>query len=139
MVRWVVVQLALVNLFANSAYSCIAPFFPLEAAKKGVPESVIGFIFSGYSVAMVILSPLIAKYMHKLGRKNVIVAGLALEGTAMLLFAFVSYIDGAMSYAIVCFSVRLVEGAGNASLSTASFAMVASKFPNDLSNVIGII
>jgi MFS family permease len=95
MVKWLVVQLSLVNLFANSAYSSIAPFYPLEATLKGVPESYIGFIFSGYSISMVFVSPLAAKMMNKIGRKKIILTGLLLEGTSMIIFGFIDYIDNA--------------------------------------------
>ena len=33
----VITVLCLINLFANSAYSSIAPFYPYEAVKKGLP------------------------------------------------------------------------------------------------------
>jgi hypothetical protein len=41
-----ILTLSLVNLLTNSAYSSIAPFYPLEAANKGVNPILIGkFIF----------------------------------------------------------------------------------------------
>ena len=33
----IITVLCLINLFANSAYSSIAPFYPYEAVKKGLP------------------------------------------------------------------------------------------------------
>jgi predicted MFS family arabinose efflux permease len=59
----VITILCLVNFTANSAYSSIAPFYPKEAIKKGVPESLLGFIFSGYSVSMCIFAPLFGKML----------------------------------------------------------------------------
>jgi hypothetical protein len=44
--NFVVSILCVVNLFANSAYSSIAPFYPIEAVKKGVPSSTLGLIFA---------------------------------------------------------------------------------------------
>lgn len=65
-----IITICLVNLFANSAYSCIAPFYPGEAVRKGVPESVLGLIFSSYSVAMFIFSPLFKIMLDKYGSKK---------------------------------------------------------------------
>ena len=56
--------LCMVNLFANSAYSSIAPFYPSEAVKKGVPTSVHGIVFSAYSISMAIFSPLFAQLLN---------------------------------------------------------------------------
>jgi MFS family permease len=64
-----------VNLFANSAYSSIAPFYPVEAVKKGVPAEILGFIFSGYSISMCLISPLLGKFMDSYGRKPLLIAG----------------------------------------------------------------
>ena len=75
----IVVSLCLTSLFANSAYSSIAPFYPAEAKKKGVEEELIGIIFSGYSISMCLLSPLSAFLMNKYGRKPVMMAGCFFE------------------------------------------------------------
>ena len=56
----VVAVLCIVNFVANSAYSSIAPFYPYEAVLKGVPSESLGFIFSGYSISMVVFAPLFA-------------------------------------------------------------------------------
>ena len=37
-----ILTLSLVNLLTNSAYSSIAPFYPLEAANKGINPLLIG-------------------------------------------------------------------------------------------------
>lgn len=59
----VITCLCLVNFTANSAYSSIAPFFPDEAANKGLPGEYFGFIFAGYSISMVVFAPVFAKLM----------------------------------------------------------------------------
>ena len=45
------------SLLASSAYALIAPFFPLELEEKGISDQNIGFIFSIYSVAVILFSP----------------------------------------------------------------------------------
>ena len=43
-----ILTLSLVNLLTNSAYSSIAPFYPLEAAGKGVNPIYIGILFTKF-------------------------------------------------------------------------------------------
>jgi MFS family permease len=78
--------ICLVNLIANSAYSSIAPFFPNEAISKGVPESVLGLIFSSYSIAMFVFAPLFKVMLDKYGSKKTLILGLVSMGIAMIVF-----------------------------------------------------
>lgn len=51
--------LSLVNLTAYLTMSIIAPFFPFEAAQKGMSPTLSGFVFSVYALVMMIASPLL--------------------------------------------------------------------------------
>lgn len=134
-----ILTLALVNLLTNSAYSSIAPFFPFEAVKKGVNPSYIGFIFAVYSLSKACVSPIIGKIMSKTGRNIIIKFGLIFEGGAILLFGLIDYIDDGTTYGVLAGLCRAFEGAGNACLITASYALVASNFPGKEEAVIGIL
>jgi MFS family permease len=79
-----ILTICLVNLFANSAYSQMAPFYPRVAVGKGVPESMIGVIFSSYSLAMFLFSPLYKKMLDRFGSSNLLFLGLVCEGVAEL-------------------------------------------------------
>ena len=111
--------LCLVNLFANSAYSSIAPFYPIEAVKKGVPTSVHGTIFSAYSISMAIFSPLFAHLLNDYGPKRVLVIGCFCEGISMVIFGIFDFIDGPAAYAICSFLCRFLEGFGFGCLNSA--------------------
>jgi len=79
-----IITICLVNLFANSAYSQMAPFYPRTAVGKGVPESLIGVVFSSYSMAMFLFSPLYKWMLDRFGSNNLIFLGLVCEGIAEL-------------------------------------------------------
>jgi MFS family permease len=79
--------IALVYLLVAMALSLPAPFFPTKAKKeRGMSSFFIGFIIryialltsSLYSIAMMSFSPLVGKYMYNLGRKRVLLFGIAL-------------------------------------------------------------
>lgn len=55
--------------------SIIAPFYPLEAAKKGVTESISGLVFSIHAFTVMVASPLIGIITPKLGAKRVLLTG----------------------------------------------------------------
>lgn len=109
-----ILTLSFVNLLTNSAYSCIAPFYPLEAIKKGVDPIYIGFIFSVYSLTKAIVAPIVGQLMAKTGRKFMIYSGVILEGTAIICFGLIDYVEDPKMYAILSAVCRIFEGTGNA-------------------------
>mmetsp|Transcript_36576 Transcript_36576/g.26651 ORF Transcript_36576/g.26651 Transcript_36576/m.26651 type:complete len:154 (+) Transcript_36576:223-684(+) len=128
----------MINLFANSAYSSIAPFYPTEAVQKGVPVGVLGIIFSGYSISMVIFTPLFAHLLYKYGNKKVLVAGCLSEGIAMILFGLFDYVDSPTSYACLSFLCRFIEGFGNGCLNSGSSNVLMTNYPHRLSQLTGL-
>ena len=120
--------LCLINLMANSAYSSIAPFFPAEAKHKGLPISTLGFIFSGYSVSMFVFAPLFSHMLSSCGRKRVLVFGCLFEAIAMICFGLFDFIKNPVSYGILCFLCRFIEGFGNGCLNSATNSIIQHTF-----------
>lgn len=123
---------------ANSAYSSIAPFFPAEALAKGLHESLLGIIFSGYSISMVVFAPLFAKMMTKMGKKNVLLVGCLCESIAMFSFGLFDYIQNPVAYGILCFFCRVVEGFGNGCLNSATSSIICTYYTDNMGNLIGL-
>ena len=130
--------MCLVNLTANSAYSSIAPFYPAEALAKGVPEATFGLIFSGYSVSMCIFAPLFSHMLTKYGRKRVLLLGCVCEGLAMLCFGLFIYIKDPLTYGILSFLCRFIEGFGNGCLNSSTSAIIQHNFEDEISKLIGL-
>uniref|UniRef100_A0A1I7XUL8 MFS domain-containing protein n=1 Tax=Heterorhabditis bacteriophora TaxID=37862 RepID=A0A1I7XUL8_HETBA len=57
-----IIMLALANLCSTVAFSCIAPFYPGEAAMKGMTESQTGMVFGVFELVMFVTAPLFGKY-----------------------------------------------------------------------------
>lgn len=47
----------------SSYYSLFAPFFPVEALKKGITQTQVGIIFGIFQFAFLILAPIFGKYV----------------------------------------------------------------------------
>ncbi|KHJ77952.1 hypothetical protein OESDEN_04393 [Oesophagostomum dentatum] len=85
--EWVtVVMLALANLCSTVAFSCIAPFYPDEARKKGMSESQTGIVFGIFELVMFITAPIFGKYMTTIGSKNMFLLGLTITAITAILF-----------------------------------------------------
>jgi MFS family permease len=55
------ISLALVDFISFCSMSIMAPFFPREAAEKGLSETLSGFVFSFYALVMFLTSPIFGK------------------------------------------------------------------------------
>jgi MFS family permease len=134
----ILATLCLINLFANSAYSSIGPFFPLQSLEKGVPQKYLGLIIAGYSISMLVFSPVYGSLLSRFGRRNILVLGCVSEGLAMLLFSCLAFIDNPKIYASAAFSFRFLEGFGNGCLNSATSSIISFYFKDNTSNLIGL-
>ena len=75
---------------ANSAYAIVAPFLPFEFERKGVDSSLMGYIFAIYSLAVILVSPMIGKLIKKFGRRNLITFGIFLMGISFMAYGATS-------------------------------------------------
>jgi len=130
--------LCLINLFANSAYSSIAPFYPYEAVKKGLPSETLGFIFAGYSISMFVFAPLFGALLNKVGRKNVLILGCLCESIAMFCFGLFVLIDSPVTYGVLSFLCRVIEGFGNGCLNSATSSIISFNYPDNMGNLMGL-
>jgi len=67
-----IISMFSITALSNSAYAIIAPFLPFEFEKKGINQSMIGYIFAIYSLAVIFSSPFIGKMISRYGRRPII-------------------------------------------------------------------
>ena len=96
------------SLLASSAYALIAPFFPLELEEKGVEEKYIGMIFAIYSIAVIIFSPPVGRYLEFVGYTNMLISGLTLMGVDFILFGLIGALESAESVLYLALFLRFM-------------------------------
>ena len=81
------------SLIINAAIAIVGPFFPPEAEKKDVNVNIIGYIFSIYPFAFVIISLLVPKILQYFSRKSVFIVGSLIYAVSVIGFGVVVYLD----------------------------------------------
>lgn len=138
--EWVtIVMLALANLCSTVAFSCIAPFYPAEAATKGMSESQTGMVFGVFELTMFITAPIFGKYMTHIGSKKMFVIGLTITGICAILFGFLNFLPSGPQFFWCSLLIRVLEAVGDAAFVTSSFAISAKCFPGRITVVVGIM
>ncbi|ELU08336.1 hypothetical protein CAPTEDRAFT_213236 [Capitella teleta] len=120
--------------------SLLAPFFPLEAAKKEVSGStIVGFIFGCYPLVMFVFSPIFGQNMAKIGPKFLFIAGNFVCSGCAILFGLLQWCPPGSIFIGMCFILRLTEALAAAAKATAAIAIATYTFPDHISTVMGLL
>lgn len=124
------------NVFLKASYSICPPFLPVEAIKKGVPQSYLGMMFSVYSLVFAIASPLVGIYLASHGRRNFLVIGTLLMFVANAGFVLMHYINHTEIFIAMFVLLRIIQGIGTGIIQTANYAILSVIYPKTLENAI---
>ena len=112
----------------NSVYSLASLFLPTVFKEKDIPGFWVGLVFAMYSIAALIVSPVIGKLIHKLGSSNVIAFGLVLMGISIIPIGFLPKIENDNWTIAIGILLRVMQGTASASINTTCFSMAAVKY-----------
>lgn len=70
--------------------------------------------------------------LNQIGPKLLFNGGILTTGACAILFGLLDKVDGHYPFIILSFLIRIVEAMGNAAFLTASFAIIAKEFPNNV-------
>ena len=110
------VSMCVITALSNSAYALIAPFLPLELLKMDIPMYMFGYIFSMYSLAVIICSPLVGVLLLRFKRRNFVQFGVFSMCFAMILFGVANYITTIPWFLTLCFITRFIQGFSSSSI-----------------------
>ncbi|XP_040286029.1 MFS-type transporter SLC18B1-like [Bufo bufo] len=133
----IMISAASLNFSSMLCYSILGPFFPQEAVKKGVSDTMVGFIFGSFALCNFLSSLILGKYLVQIGAKFMFVAGLATSGVATILFGLLDKVTDRTIFIALCLLLRCVDAVGFGASTTASFSVMAKTFPNNLATVFG--
>lgn len=119
--------------FCNAiCVSLQAPFYPQEAEKKGASAAEYGLVFGIFELVVFVISPFYGQNLHRVGPKFMFNAGILVTGLCAILFGLLDKVDGHYTFISLSFIIRIVEAMGNAAFLTASFAIIAKEFPDNV-------
>ncbi|CAH2250178.1 MFS-type transporter SLC18B1 [Pelobates cultripes] len=130
------ISTASLNFCSMICYSILGPFFPQEALKKGVSNTMIGLIFGCFAVFNFSASLIFGKYLVNIGPKFMFVTGLFVSACATILFGLLDKAPDGTIFIVLCFVVRSVDAIGFGASITASFSILAKAFPNNIATAM---
>uniref|UniRef100_A0A8D8SSK7 MFS-type transporter SLC18B1 n=1 Tax=Cacopsylla melanoneura TaxID=428564 RepID=A0A8D8SSK7_9HEMI len=131
--QWLTLIVFSIADFCNAiCVSLQAPFYPHEAEKKGATPTEYGFVFGVFELVVFLISPFYGQHLNRIGPKYLFNGGIFTTGICAILFGCLHFVDGHYPFIILSFVIRIVEAMGNAAFLTASFAIIAMEFPDNV-------
>ncbi|NP_001153495.1 uncharacterized protein LOC100123296 precursor [Nasonia vitripennis] len=131
--QWLTLIVISIADFANAVcVSLQAPFYPQEAEKKGASATEYGLVFGIFEFVVFVISPIYGQHINRIGPKLLFNGGILTTGTCAIFFGLLDKVQGHYPFIILSFVIRIVEALGNAAFLTASFAIIAKEFPNNV-------
>ena len=122
------ISLGLLNICWGFVGSMQAPFFPIEAEKKGATASQFSPIFGFIHLATVVTSPFMAKVITRVGLGNVFKLSLVLIFVAAISFGCLTYVDNLVLFLTLAYILRILAGVGGAALWTAMLSLLLARW-----------
>jgi len=138
--QWKVITTLAITHFCNGlCVSLQAPFYPNEAEKKGASATEYGLVFGIFELTVFIVSPIIGKYLPKIGVSKAFSGGISITGSMCVAFGLLNKIDDCRTFIALSFLIRIFEACGNSAFLSSSFTLVAQMFPSSVSTVFGLV
>lgn len=113
-------------------YGLAIPVLPRLASQYGTSTGALGVMFASYALTMLLVSPLVGRWLDRRGPRMPMLLGLAGLAGSCILFALASD-------ALTLVLARVLQGASAAVSWTAAFALIASRFaPGPRGAALGI-
>ncbi|CAG9814561.1 unnamed protein product [Phaedon cochleariae] len=131
--QWLTLIVIGIADFCNAiCVSLQAPFYPQEAERKHCTATEYGLVFGIFEFVVFLISPIYGQHLNKIGPKLLFNGGIYTTGVCAILFGLLDKVEGHYPFIILSFIIRIVEALGNAAFLTASFAIIAKEFPNNV-------
>ncbi|KAI5642354.1 major facilitator superfamily domain-containing protein [Phthorimaea operculella] len=134
--QWLTIVVISIADFCNAICVALqAPFYPQEAESKGCTATEYGLVFGIFELVVFLISPFYGSHLNRVGPKLMFNAGILTTGTCAILFGLLDKVEGHIPFIALSFGIRIVEAMGNAAFLTASFAIIAKEFPNNVATM----
>ncbi|XP_030764996.1 MFS-type transporter SLC18B1-like isoform X1 [Sitophilus oryzae] len=126
------IVIGIADFFNALCFALQSPFYPAEAEKKGCTATEYGLVFGIFEFVVFIVSPFYGQHLNRIGPKLTFNGGIYTTGICAILFGLLDKVEGRYAFISLSFIIRIVEAMGNAAFLTASFAIIAKEFPDNV-------
>ena len=119
--------------------SIIGPFYPAEAAKKGVTPTQYGLVIGLYDLFLFLFSIINGKYLSVLNIKLITSTGLFVAGSCYTLFGLLTKIQDPLTFLTISHAIRVIQAIGSSCYMTSFCSIIAQEFPDNIGSAYSIL
>lgn len=137
--KWIFVSVCVELFLGQLGFAIFAPFFPQEAASKGVSSMTLGWIFGVFQVVAVAFTPITSCMVSTVGPTKLLNISSGLSGIANILFGLTWYTDPGTRFTILCFATRVAGGVGVSMQMQIGYGLLPCLFEDDVSTSASVV
>ena len=118
--------LALINLFSGIGISLSSPFFPSLNSKFILPDVILDWILSAYSLSSTLFNSLVPFLIKKFSHINLLYFAAFFEASCTLFYGFLIYFPSYKIFLITMFILRIIHGCCSAMIGVVVYSLAAS-------------
>ena len=118
--------LALINLFSGISNSLAAPFFPYLNIKFVLPDVILGWIISTYSLASTLFNSLVPFLIKKYSHIKILSFATFFEATCTILYGFLIYFPSYKIFLYSIFILRIIHGCCSSIIGVVVYSLAVS-------------
>jgi MFS family permease len=119
----------------------VSSLFPTKISEdyNSIGDVLVGLFQSMSQVGFTTASGFVGKNLESIGRKNSVIIGLIMIGSACFVFGFAAFATNPNIFFWVSFSMRVVTGVGDGFMKVGTFAICNLEFTVDSEKYSGIV
>ena len=92
-----------------------------------------------YSIAVVVISPVVGKLLSKMGFANLLFIGLMIMGFSIAPIGYLKNIESNNASLLLALLLRTMQGCASAAINTTCYAQAANKYKEDTERIVGML
>jgi len=138
--QWLtILTFVIVNFFNAMCASMQAPFYPREAAKKGLEVYAFGLVFGTFEMTVFLVSPFIGLGISRFGVKKTLNVGIGTVGLVLVAYGCLGFLQSGPLFLALSMGLRIIEACGNSAFLTGSFSAIARVFSDRVASMFSVI
>ena len=115
------------NMLSGTGYSIFSPLFPSIAIKKGITETIIGFVISIFDLANTIVTAFTPLLCTKFTRIKLLYVTTFCEATCTILYGIIGHFTTSSHLLIILILIsRIIHGLSNGIIATLLYSLTIS-------------
>ena len=114
----------MISFSIAAANSILVPFFPGEANKRELNDTLVGIIFSVAYLGSFMSSLAFGKLLFTVGRKRLILVGLVIQTICIVIFGSLVYVDDRSTFIAIAVITRLMGGISYAAFQSVAYSYI---------------